>query len=207
MDQIAGSGKEISKIVASIDEIAFQTNLLALNAAVEAARAGDAGSGFAVVADEVRSLALRATKAAKNTQELVDDTAGKINQGNQLVALAQNYSIQVSKSVQQVGSLVREITSASTEQATGIKQINQAMGEMDQAVHRITAVAEESAASSEELNAQAGTMMKMFHQLNNLVHGINKIKREEKRYEPAEQALPQTVNNNDDFFPEHPKKA
>ena len=81
MEEIAKASEETSKIIKTIDEVAFQTNLLALNSAVEAARAGEAGAGFAVVADEVRNLAMRAADAAKNTAVLIEGTVKKIKQG------------------------------------------------------------------------------------------------------------------------------
>ena len=119
MEGIARSGGEISKIVKSIDEIAFQTNLLALNAAVEAARAGEAGAGFAVVADEVRSLAMRAAEAAKNTQALIEDTVSRIETGSALVAKTRENFQAVGRSSDQVASLISEIAQSSSEQSPG----------------------------------------------------------------------------------------
>ena len=85
MGEISRASEETSKIIRTIDEIAFQTNLLALNAAVEAARAGEAGAGFAIVADEVRNLAMRAAEAAKNTAGLIEGTVAKVKDGHALL--------------------------------------------------------------------------------------------------------------------------
>lgn len=176
MEQIAQAGGEIGKIVKSIDEIAFQTNLLALNAAVEAARAGEAGAGFAVVADEVRSLAMKAAEAAKDTQQLVEETVDRIDQGSSLVSRSQAGFKAIAESASKVGSLISEIAAATAEQTQGIDQVNTAMVQMDQVTQQVAANAEESASSSEELSAQAIQMKEAVDELTALIGGANKKK-------------------------------
>jgi len=171
MSKIADSGQEISKIVKSIDEIAFQTNLLALNAAVEAARAGEAGAGFAVVADEVRNLAMRAADAAKDTQNLVEDTIKRITEGAELVDRSKSGFKVVADSAEKVGCLISEISQASNEQSQGIEEINKGMAEMDKVVQQNAANAEESASAANEMSSQAANMKKMVVELVALVSG------------------------------------
>ncbi|MFZ2188224.1 MAG: methyl-accepting chemotaxis protein [Candidatus Moraniibacteriota bacterium] len=194
MHEISRASDETSKIIKTIDEIAFQTNLLALNAAVEAARAGEAGAGFAVVADEVRNLALRAADAAKNTAGLIEGTVKKVSDGTELVRITDEAFGEVSQSTTKVGELVGEIAAASSEQAQGIEQVNQAVTEMDKVVQGNAATAEEAAASAEELNAQAEEMKSFVYNLSTLVSGdvdssvaITSIKHQ-KAVKPIKQA-------------------
>ena len=116
---------------------------LALNAAVEAARAGEAGAGFAVVADEVRSLAMRAAEAAKNTQLLVESTVHRIETGSQLVTKSRSGFSEVDEANRKVDTLIKEISSASAEQASGMDQLNNAINEMDAVVQKTAASAEQ----------------------------------------------------------------
>jgi methyl-accepting chemotaxis protein len=51
--------------------------------------------------------------------------------------------------------LVQEINAASAEQASGIKQISEAMRQLDRVTQQNAAASEEMAATAEELNGQA----------------------------------------------------
>ncbi len=171
MQDITSASEETSKIIKTIDEIAFQTNLLALNAAVEAARAGEAGAGFAVVAEEVRNLAMRAAEAAKNTSQLIEDTVHKIRDGSDLVDKTNEAFAAVATNASKVGELVGEIAAASNEQAQGIDQINRAVAEMDKVTQQTAASAEESASAAEEMNAQAAQMKQISLELLTIIGG------------------------------------
>ncbi len=171
MQDISQASEETSKIIKTIDEIAFQTNLLALNAAVEAARAGEAGAGFAVVADEVRNLAMRAAQAAKDTAVLIEGTVQKVGEGSGLVTRTNEAFVKVSESSGKIGELVAEIAEASKEQSSGIDQVNIAVSEMDKVVQQNAANAEESASASEEMNAQAQQLKSYVEDLVAVITG------------------------------------
>jgi methyl-accepting chemotaxis protein len=158
MQAISDSSKKINDIIGVIDEIAFQTNLLALNAAVEAARAGDQGRGFAVVADEVRNLAGRSATAAKEIKDLIKDSGTKVQEGASLVNKSGETLEEIVTAVKKVNDIVAEISTASDEQATGLNEINRAVGEMDEMTQQNAALVEEAASASEQLGQQADTL-------------------------------------------------
>jgi methyl-accepting chemotaxis protein len=148
MQQIAGK-------IGIIDDIAYQTNLLALNAAIEAARAGEHGKGFAVVAAEVRKLAERSQVAAQEIGQLAGSSVKMAEKAGKLLD-------EMVPSIKKTSDLVQEIAAASSEQSSGVSQINGAMGQLNKATQQNASAAEELAATAEEMGGQAGQLQDLM---------------------------------------------
>ena len=161
MEKISGTSEEISKIIATIENIAFQTNILALNAAVEAARAGTAGKGFAVVADEVRNLASKSDEAAKATKDLIEGSIAAVAEGGEVVSKVTESLERTSGIAGNVTTQMNIVVEAIKDQTVAIEQVTEGVDQISAVVQTNSATAQESAAASEELSAEAASLKQM----------------------------------------------
>jgi aerotaxis receptor len=158
MAGISTASQRIADITGVIDGIAFQTNILALNAAVEAARAGEAGRSFAVVAAEVRNLAQRCAASAREIKVVVETSVAQIAEGTDLVSQTTRQMRAIDAAVHRVSAIISEVANASSEQAEGIRQVNQAVAHLDGSTQQNAALVEQAAATALRLAERADVL-------------------------------------------------
>ena len=108
-----------------------------------------------MVAGEVRSLAQRSAEAAREIKALIGASVDRVEAGSKLVQDAGSTMGEIVASVQRVTDIIGEISAASSEQSSGIGQVNGAVVQLDQMTQQNAALVEQSAAAAESLKEQA----------------------------------------------------
>jgi methyl-accepting chemotaxis protein len=154
MRDISHASEEISKIIKTIDDIAFQTNILALNAAVEAARAGEAGKGFSVVAEEVRNLASKSAEAAKDTTGLISNSIESVKKGTGIADATADALQKIVTSIEQVNTLIAAIAADTASQTSELTAFTTSTNHLTESANENSATSEECAATTRQFMEQ-----------------------------------------------------
>ena len=190
MESLDHQSKEITKLVAVINDIADQTNLLALNAAIEAARAGENGKGFAVVAEEVRRLAEQVglsvseitgivhtiQKESNNVSESLKAGFLEVEEGTKQIDVTEKTFLQISEEVNSMADNIKtvsrnlvEIAANNEKMGHSIEEIASVSEEAAAGVEETAASAEQSSSSMEEVARSSEELTKLTEKLNDLV--------------------------------------
>ncbi len=150
--------REIASRIALVEEIASQTNLLAVNATIESARAGEHGQGFAVVATEVRKLAQGSKKAAQEIKILASKS---LTIAERAVSMLDD----IVPDVRRTADLIQEIAAASSEQASNIVHVSNAINQLAQASQENASSSEELASTAELFTKNAQSITETFSEI------------------------------------------
>lgn len=175
--KLSSDSDRIGKVLDVIRGVAEQTNLLALNAAIEAARAGEAGRGFAVVADEVRTLAQRTAASTAEINEIIEAVQRGASEAAKAIEAGQERSGQGVQLVTEAGERLHDVTRAveairdmNRQIATAAEEQNAVVEDISRNLTQITAIGTTNQKNVER-TAQASTRL---HTLSNGLSDITK---------------------------------
>jgi len=119
-----------------------------------------------VVAAEVRKLAERSQVAAQEIGEVATSSVQLAERAGLLLG-------QMVPNIKRTSDLVQEISAASTEQSSGVAQINAAVLQLSQTTQQNAASSEELAATAEEMSGQAEQLQRVmaFFRIETGAHG------------------------------------
>ncbi|MBP5441784.1 MAG: methyl-accepting chemotaxis protein [Treponema sp.] len=178
--EIQNKSKMLNEANSVISSIAEQTNLLAMNAAIEAAHAGEAGKGFSVVADEIRKLSETSSSQSKNIGTQLHGIQESIEAVVQASMQADHDFGLVSEKLQHTGILVQEIRGSMDEQASGSKQIGDALSVMNDSSDQVRYASDEMERGSQTIVNEVENLKQVSSSISKIVHSVgetvNRIK-------------------------------
>ncbi|GLY33895.1 methyl-accepting chemotaxis protein [Kineosporia sp. NBRC 101731] len=172
MNKLGDSSREIGDVVKLITSIAEQTNLLALNATIEAARAGDAGKGFAVVADEVKQLAQETARATEDISKRVETIQDDADSATSAITEIANVIAQINEFQTTIASAVEEQTATTQSINAGVATAADGSSEIARNISGVASAANTTTATIGQAEESARELAGMSDELSRLVAGF-----------------------------------